>query len=102
MKRRPRIYYSDGQKALMWERWKQGWMLNEIGRLFDRPHTSIQQIFVRTGGIQPTARSRALMAAYRAHRMPAAPEGITGQSARLDIYGRLPPVVGLARTAVGQ
>ena len=49
MKRRPRIYYSDSQKAQMWVRWKQGWTLNEIGRLFDRPHTSIQQIFVRTG-----------------------------------------------------
>ena len=24
MKQRPRIYYSDSQKALMWERWKQG------------------------------------------------------------------------------
>ena len=22
MKRRPRIYYSDAQKALMWDRWK--------------------------------------------------------------------------------
>lgn len=36
MKRRPRIYYSDSQKALMWERWKQGWTLHEIGKLFDR------------------------------------------------------------------
>ena len=52
IKRRPRIYYSDSQKALTWERWKQGWTLNEIGRLFDRPHTSIQQIVVRTG--EPT------------------------------------------------
>jgi len=24
MKRKPRIYYSDSQKALMWERWRQG------------------------------------------------------------------------------
>ena len=24
MKQRPRIYYSDSQKALMWERWKEG------------------------------------------------------------------------------
>jgi len=27
MKQRPRIYYSDSQKALMWERWKEGWTL---------------------------------------------------------------------------
>jgi hypothetical protein len=37
MKRRPRIYYSDSQKALMWERWKQGFTLHEIGKIFDRP-----------------------------------------------------------------
>lgn len=43
MKRRPRVYYSDSQKALMWERWKQGWTLHEIGKLFDRPHTSIHR-----------------------------------------------------------
>lgn len=24
MERRPRIYYSDAQKALMWERWRRG------------------------------------------------------------------------------
>lgn len=24
MKRKPRIYYSDSQKAQMWERWRQG------------------------------------------------------------------------------
>lgn len=54
MKRRPRIYYSDSQKALMWECWKQGWTLNEIGRLFDRMHTSVQRILAETGGDQTT------------------------------------------------
>jgi len=37
----------------MWERWKEGWTLQEIGKLFDRPHTSIQQILAQTGGIRP-------------------------------------------------
>lgn len=32
MKQRPRIYYSDAQKALMWERWKQGATLHEIAK----------------------------------------------------------------------
>jgi hypothetical protein len=27
MKYRTRTYYTDAQKALMWERWKQGWTL---------------------------------------------------------------------------
>ena len=39
MKQRRRIYYSESQKALMWERWKQGWTLHEIGKLFDRPNS---------------------------------------------------------------
>ncbi len=35
MKRKPRIYYSDSQKALMWERWRQGDSLQKIAQLFD-------------------------------------------------------------------
>ncbi len=44
---RTRTYYTDSQKALMWERWKEGWTLHQIGQLFDRPHTSIQGILSR-------------------------------------------------------
>ena len=36
MKCRTRTYYAAAQKALMWERWEEGWMLHEIGKLFDR------------------------------------------------------------------
>jgi hypothetical protein len=39
MKRKPRIYYSDSQKALMWERWRQGDSLQKIAQLFDRNHS---------------------------------------------------------------
>ena len=28
MKYRTRTYYTDAQKALMWERWKEGWTLH--------------------------------------------------------------------------
>ena len=59
MKQRPRIYYSDSQKALMWERWKQGWTLHEIGKLFDRTHTSALKIIAETGGFRPAQRLRA-------------------------------------------
>jgi IS30 family transposase len=95
MKRRSRIYYSDSQKALMWARWKQGWTLNEIGRLFDRPHTSIQQIFVRTGGIQPTARSRASMALSLAEREEISRALVVGESIRSMAarLGRAPSTV---------
>ena len=58
MKYRTRTYYTDAQKALMWERWKQGWTLHQIAQLFNRSHTSVQAILSRTGGFRPPARSR--------------------------------------------
>ncbi len=42
----------------MWERWKAGWTLHQIGHLFDRPHTSVHNVLSRTGGIQPRERRR--------------------------------------------
>jgi hypothetical protein len=37
MKQRPRIYYTDSQKALMWDRWRQGDPVQNIfRRLFRR------------------------------------------------------------------
>ncbi|KGH16409.1 hypothetical protein P608_06415 [Comamonas thiooxydans] len=43
MKQRPQIYYTEAQKTLMWDRWKAGDTLHEIGKLLtDRtyPFTS--------------------------------------------------------------
>ena len=51
MKQKPRIYYSDSQKALMWERWRKGDSLQQIAQLFDRNHSSVQRILAETGGI---------------------------------------------------
>ncbi|MCL4122975.1 UNVERIFIED_CONTAM: hypothetical protein GTU68_063350 [Idotea baltica] len=42
----------------MWERWKKGDTLHDIGRLFDRGHSSIQRIFQETGGFEPRKRKR--------------------------------------------
>ena len=53
MKQKPRIYYTDSQKALMWERWRQGDSLQKIAQLFDRNHSSVIQILAETGGICP-------------------------------------------------
>ena len=36
MKQRPRIYYSESQKALMWDRWRKGETIHQIAKLFDR------------------------------------------------------------------
>jgi hypothetical protein len=34
MKQRRRIYYSEKQKAPMWERWREGESLQKIARVF--------------------------------------------------------------------
>ena len=68
MKQRPRIYYTAGQKALMWDRWKAGDTLHEISKLFYRPHTSIQSILSDTGGIRPPYRYRSRLVLSIAER----------------------------------
>lgn len=68
MKYRTRTYYTDTQKALMWERWKEGWTLHQIAQLFNRAHTSVQGILSRTGGFRPPARSRCSTALTLAER----------------------------------
>jgi len=68
MKQRPRIYYSNQQKALMWERWQQGDSLHAIARLFDRGHSSVAGIFAETGGIRPRPRCRSRWALTLAER----------------------------------
>ena len=56
MKYRTRIYYTEEQKAVMWERWQKGDSLHSIARLFDRGHSSIARILSETGGIRPPKR----------------------------------------------
>ncbi len=68
MKQRPRIYYSETQKALMWDRWQKGDSLHDIARLFDRGHSSIQRILAETGGIRPAPRRRSPLALTLAER----------------------------------
>ena len=61
MKKRPRIYYSARQRALIWERWRKGETLHQIARLFDRYHSSIQRIVAESGGIRPIERRRSIV-----------------------------------------
>jgi IS30 family transposase len=62
MKYRTRIQYTEADKALMWERWRQGESLNAIARLFDRNHSAIGGILLRSGGIRPSPRRRSALA----------------------------------------
>ena len=68
MKRRPRILYSESQKALMWERWRKGESLQQIAQLFDRNHSSVNRILAETGGIRPAPRCRSRLALTLAER----------------------------------
>src|SRR5437667_9786316 len=68
MRQRPRIYYTESQKALMWERWQKGDSLQQIAQLFDRNHSSVQGILVQTGGIRPAQRHRSRLALTLAER----------------------------------
>ncbi len=82
MKQRPRIYYSESQKSLMWERWKQGATLHQIAKLFDRAHTSVRGVLAETGGIRPSERRRSAMALTLAEREEISRAVVLGQSVR--------------------
>ena len=68
MKQRPRIYYTETQKALMWDRWRKGDSLQQIAQLFDRNHSSIERILAESGGIRPAPRRRSRLALTLAER----------------------------------
>jgi hypothetical protein len=58
MKYRTKTFYTESQKALMWDRWKKGESLQQIAQLFNRNHSSLSQILAETGGIRPAQRRR--------------------------------------------
>jgi IS30 family transposase len=95
MKQRPRIYYSDAQKTLMWDRWQKGDSMHAIARLFDRGHASVQRILGETGGIRPLPRSRSRLSLTLAEREEISRGVVAGQSARsiAASLGRAPSTV---------
>ena len=88
MKQRTRIYYSEAQKALMWDRWEQGESLHSIARLFDRHHPSIAGILSRTGGIRPPERKRSSKALTLSEREEIS-RGIAAQLSMREIASQL-------------
>ncbi|WP_019898858.1 IS30 family transposase [Methylotenera mobilis] len=88
MKQRPRIYYSDEQKAIMWDRWKKGDSLQDIARLFDRNHSSISGILSVTGGIRPPQRLRSHLALSLSEREEIS-RGVASQESFRSIAHRL-------------
>jgi len=79
---RPRIYYTESQRALMWDRWQKGESLQQIAQLFDRNHSSIQGILAVTGGIRPAPRRRSRLALTLAEREEISRAVVAGHSMR--------------------
>src|SRR5271167_4400848 len=70
------VFMSEGKRSRLslterseiWKRWKAGQSLHEIGRVFDKPHTSIRHLLLPRGGIPPAARRRSRLALTRFER----------------------------------
>lgn len=88
MKYRTRIYYTEEQKALMWDRWQKGDSLHAIAGLFDRHHSSIQGIFSAAGGVRPARRTRSSMALSLSEREEIS-RGIASDESMRAIANRL-------------
>jgi IS30 family transposase len=85
---RTRIRYSREQKSEMWDRWQRGESLNLIGRVFDRPSSSIYGLLAPTGGIRPPVRCRSRLALTLAEREEIS-RGIASQEPLRSIAMRL-------------
>ena len=62
MKYRTRRYFTESDKALMWDRWQKGESLHSIASHFGCSHGSIAGILARTGGIRPLHQRRVFAA----------------------------------------
>ena len=95
MNYRPRIYYTETQRALMWDRWQKGDSMHEIARLFDRSHSSIQRILSANGGVRPAGRTRSRLSLSLAEREEISRGLVCGHSMRAIAasLGRAPSTV---------
>ena len=59
---------SPTQKIDIWNRWKAGQTLHEIGRVYGKWHNSIRKVLLPRGGIPPIARRRSRLALTLAER----------------------------------
>jgi IS30 family transposase len=81
----------------MWDRWRKGESLNEIGRVFGiQGHSSIQNIFSKSGGIRPAKRRRSTRALSLSEREKIFRGLVAGRSLRSIAGGldRAPPTIG--------
>ena len=89
MNQRKRRHYTQAEKTEMWDRWRKGESMNEIGRSFGiQGHSSIQNIFSETGGIPPVQRRRSSRALSLSEREEIS-RGVTAGRSMRSIARRL-------------
>src|SRR3984893_6568022 len=74
-----RVKLSAVQRSELWNRWKAGQSLHEIGRALGKDHVVVQFLLARHGGIAPAARRRSLRTLTLAEREDIS-RGIAGGS----------------------
>src|SRR5499425_3688471 len=79
---------SPTQKTDIWNRWKAGQTLHEIGRVYGKWHNSIRKVLLPRGGIPPIARRRSRLALTLAEREDIS-RGIASGSSIREIASRL-------------
>ena len=92
MKQRRRIYYTESQKALMWDCWQKGDSFQQIAHLFGRNHSSVSRTLSESDGIHPALRQRLRLAFSLAERENIFLSIATGHSIRsiAESLGRAP------------
>jgi len=79
---RKRRYYSAGERAELWVRWKRGESISEIGRALDRAPATISCTIRLRGGIAPPLRGRSRLALTLQEREEISRGVAAGDSAR--------------------
>jgi hypothetical protein len=68
MKYRKRRFFTQSDKALMWDRWQKGGSLHAIARLLGSSHSAISGVLSKSGCIRPPERQRFGLALTLAER----------------------------------
>jgi IS30 family transposase len=76
------------EKREVWDRWKAGQSLHEIGRSFGKEHSCIRSVLLPRGGIRPAARRRSRLALTLAEREDIS-RGIASGSSIREIARRM-------------
>lgn len=88
---------SRDEKQDLWQRWKAGHNMSQIGRLLGKPSWSIQSVVRRQGGVMPAPRSRAARTLGLAEREEISRGLAAQQSFRQIAQGLARPVSTVSR-----